>query len=186
MDLNALNQSVLRLIENGTNIISFLKDFTIGSAKDVSITYINADGSESVSTFANIAKMSNEITYWMDNLYNTNNNYSYFDRNSSSIANEKHRILTNSGNSLSNVGDISAIIQIKTIGTDTSDAYTVVHFQRGYNGNHSLTCLAGNGIDSHSSNRPYVTIDDDGYLCWAMDCNDNYGVKISVNKTYGE
>jgi len=57
MDLNALNQSVLRLIENGTKIISFLKDFTVGSAKDVSITYINADGSESVSTFPNIAKI---------------------------------------------------------------------------------------------------------------------------------
>jgi len=57
MDLNALNQSVLRLIENGTKIISFLKDFTVGSAGDVSITYINADGSESVRTFPNIAKM---------------------------------------------------------------------------------------------------------------------------------
>lgn len=57
MDLNALNQSVLNLIKNGTNIISFLKDFTVGSAKDVSITYINADGSESVKSFPNIAKM---------------------------------------------------------------------------------------------------------------------------------
>ena len=57
MDLNALNQSVLRLINNGTKIISFLKDFTVGSAKDVSITYINADGSTSVKTFPNIAKM---------------------------------------------------------------------------------------------------------------------------------
>ena len=57
MDLNALNQAVLRLIENGTKIISFLKDFTVGSAGDVSITYINADGSESVRTFPNIAKM---------------------------------------------------------------------------------------------------------------------------------
>lgn len=57
MDLNALNQSVLNLIKNGTNIISFLKDFTVGSAKDVSITYVNANGSESVKSFPNIAKM---------------------------------------------------------------------------------------------------------------------------------
>ncbi len=57
MDLNALNQAVLRLIENGTKIISFLKDFTSSTTKDVSITYINGDGSESVKTFPNIAKM---------------------------------------------------------------------------------------------------------------------------------
>jgi len=64
MDLNALNQSVLRLIENGTKIISFLKDFTVGSAKDVSITYINADGSTSVSTFPNIAKQYATFESW--------------------------------------------------------------------------------------------------------------------------
>lgn len=62
MDLNSLNQSVLRLIENGTRIISFLKDFTTGTAGDVSITYINADGSESVKTFSNIAKFTSSVS----------------------------------------------------------------------------------------------------------------------------
>ena len=68
MDLNVLNQSVLRFIDNGTKIISFLKDFTVGSAKDVSITYINADGSESVRTFANIAKMNATFEAWKESV----------------------------------------------------------------------------------------------------------------------
>jgi len=57
MDLNQINQNVLNLIKNATNTFSFLKDFTVGSAKNVSMTYVNADGSESVKTFPNIAKM---------------------------------------------------------------------------------------------------------------------------------
>ena len=45
------------LITNAGNILRFLKEFAVDGAKDVSITYINADSSESVKTFPNIAKM---------------------------------------------------------------------------------------------------------------------------------
>ncbi len=57
MDLNALNQNTNRLIQNTTRVISFLKEFTVDDAKDVSMTYVNEDGSESTKSFSNIAKM---------------------------------------------------------------------------------------------------------------------------------
>jgi len=65
MDLNSINANINRLLTNIWAVISFLKEFAVDGAKDVSITYINADGSESVKTFPNIAKMvaSYNITY---------------------------------------------------------------------------------------------------------------------------
>ena len=62
--MNAINI----LITNAGNILKFLKEFTVDSAKDVSITYINADGSESVSTFSNIAKQLITFDGWKNNL----------------------------------------------------------------------------------------------------------------------
>ena len=56
MDLNSINANINRLLTNIWAVISFLKEFAVDGAKDVSITYINADGSESVKTFPNIAK----------------------------------------------------------------------------------------------------------------------------------
>lgn len=61
MDLNNINQNVLNLIKNGTNIISFLKEFTTGSAKDVSIQQIEADGSTTTKSFPNIAKFTGNV-----------------------------------------------------------------------------------------------------------------------------
>jgi len=57
MDLSSINANINRLLTNIWAVISFLKEFAVDSAKDVSITYINADGSENVKTFPNIAKM---------------------------------------------------------------------------------------------------------------------------------
>ena len=59
-----------RLLTNGGRILEFLKDFTIGTSKDVSITYINADGTESISTFKNIAKMVAELESWKSSFRN--------------------------------------------------------------------------------------------------------------------
>jgi len=56
-----------RLLTNGGRILEFLKDFTIGSAQDVSITYINADSTEIVYTFSNISKMNDTFTSWLTN-----------------------------------------------------------------------------------------------------------------------
>ena len=56
MDLNSINANINRLLTNIWAVISFLKEFAVDGAKDVSITYINADGSESVRTLPNIAK----------------------------------------------------------------------------------------------------------------------------------
>lgn len=61
MDLNRLNANVNRLLTNIWAVISFLREFAVDDAKDVSITYVNADGSESVKTFPNIAKMSDTL-----------------------------------------------------------------------------------------------------------------------------
>jgi len=57
MDLNSINANINRLLTNIWAVISFLKEFTVDGAKDVSITYINVDGSESVKTFPNVSKM---------------------------------------------------------------------------------------------------------------------------------
>ena len=57
MDLNSINANINRLLTNIWTVISFLKEFAVDGAKDVSITYINSDGSESVKTFPNISKM---------------------------------------------------------------------------------------------------------------------------------
>lgn len=57
MDLNSINANINRLLTNIWAVISFFKEFAVDGAKDVSITYINADGSESVKTFPNISKM---------------------------------------------------------------------------------------------------------------------------------
>jgi len=61
MDLNSINANINRLLTNIWAITSFLKEFAVDGAKNVSITYINADGSESVKTFSNIAKMTADI-----------------------------------------------------------------------------------------------------------------------------
>jgi len=50
-----------RLLVNTANYFSFLKEFTVGDAKDVSITHLEADGSESVKTFPNIAKFTASV-----------------------------------------------------------------------------------------------------------------------------
>ena len=64
MDLNAINLNVNRLLSNIWAVITFLKEFSVDEAKDVSITYINSDGSESVKTFSNIAKMVQNLEEW--------------------------------------------------------------------------------------------------------------------------
>ena len=62
MDLNSINQNVLRLINNSSKIISFLPEYAVDGAKDVSITYENADGTESTKTYPNIAKQVSQIS----------------------------------------------------------------------------------------------------------------------------
>jgi len=64
MDLNSINANINRLLTNIWAVISFLKEFAVDGAKDVSITYINADGSESVKTFPNIAKQIDGLESW--------------------------------------------------------------------------------------------------------------------------
>lgn len=64
MDLNLLNANVNRLLTNIWNVISFLKEFTVDGAKDVSITYLNANGTESTNTFPNIAKQLAGLDSW--------------------------------------------------------------------------------------------------------------------------
>ena len=63
--MNAINI----LITNAGNILKFLKEFTVDSAKDVSITYINADGSESIKTFPNIVKQNANLESWKNNFF---------------------------------------------------------------------------------------------------------------------
>jgi len=84
MDLNSINANINRLLTNIWAVISFLKEFAVDGAKNVSITYINADGSESVKTFSNIAKMTADIratisgemykTVYVDEVNGDNNN----------------------------------------------------------------------------------------------------------------
>lgn len=61
MDLNSINANVNRLLTNIVALISFLKEFAVDEAKDVSVTYVNADGSESVKTFPNVAKQRENL-----------------------------------------------------------------------------------------------------------------------------
>ena len=63
MDMKSINANVNRLLSNIWAIITFLKEFTVADAKDVSITYINEDGSESAKTFPNIEKMNENAVY---------------------------------------------------------------------------------------------------------------------------
>lgn len=67
MDLNSINANVNRLLSNIWAIISFFKEFAVDSAKDVSITYLNADGSESTKTFPNVAKIVQACNLKNDN-----------------------------------------------------------------------------------------------------------------------
>ncbi len=65
MDLNSINANINRLLTNIWAIISFFKEFIVDGAKDVSFTYINSDGSESVKTFPNISKMHDTFKSWL-------------------------------------------------------------------------------------------------------------------------
>lgn len=67
MNLNELNANVNRLLQNIWAVITFLKEFCVDGAKDVSITYINNDGSESIKTFPNVAKMQSQVNDWLSN-----------------------------------------------------------------------------------------------------------------------
>ena len=67
MDLNSINANINRLLTNIWAVISFLKEFAVDGAKNVSITYINADGSESVKTMPNISKFFDSNGFGMKN-----------------------------------------------------------------------------------------------------------------------
>ena len=122
---------------------------------------------------------------WKSNLANTDNNYSYCRK--SDGQNVKMKIVSHRGISMSDISHISCIVQIKTIGTGTSGAYTVAHYQRGHTKeNKSLTYLCGQPINKPSSNRPYLTFDDDDNLCFAIDHRGAYNFKIAISKTCGE
>jgi len=54
--------AVERLVENGNRIIRFLKDFTTAPANNVSISYLDADGSETDYVFPNLAKFTGSVT----------------------------------------------------------------------------------------------------------------------------
>ncbi len=78
MDLNSINANVNRLLTNIWAIITFLKEFAVDGAKDVSITYVNADGSESVKTFPNISKqlqISSSCHFKATGVHNGNNEH---------------------------------------------------------------------------------------------------------------
>ncbi len=59
--------AITNLITNSSNIIRFLKEFSVDSAKDVSVSIINADGSESKRTFPNVAKQIAGLESWKNN-----------------------------------------------------------------------------------------------------------------------
>jgi len=122
---------------------------------------------------------------WKSNLANTDNNYSYYRK--SDGQNVKMKIISHRGIPISDIRDISCIVQIKTNGTSTTGAYTVAHYQRGSTKkNKSLTGLCGQPINKPSSNRPYLTFDDNDNLCFAIDHSTAYSFKIAISKTYGE
>ncbi len=56
MNLAELSIQVNRLLANIWAIIAFFKEYLVDPAKDVSITFRNADNTETVNTFPNIAK----------------------------------------------------------------------------------------------------------------------------------
>ena len=66
--------AITNLITNSSNIIRFLKEFSVDSAKDVSVSIINADGSESKRTFPNVAKQIAGLESWK-NTFLTNKEY---------------------------------------------------------------------------------------------------------------
>lgn len=64
MDLSSVNININRLLTNIWNIVSFFKEFAVDDSKDVSVTYINEDGSESSRTFPNISKQIYLLDNW--------------------------------------------------------------------------------------------------------------------------
>ncbi|WP_108062713.1 hypothetical protein [Poseidonibacter lekithochrous] len=68
MDLNKINENVTRLITNGSNLITFLKEFAVDGVKDVSIDYVNADGTTSTKIFPNITKQIDVLENWKNGL----------------------------------------------------------------------------------------------------------------------
>ena len=67
MDIKSINANVNRLLSNIWSIITFLKEFTVDDAKDVSITFLNENGTESIKTFPNIEKQKNIFDSWKNN-----------------------------------------------------------------------------------------------------------------------
>lgn len=67
MDMKSINANVNRLLSNIWAIITFLKEFTVDGAKDVSITFLNENGTESIKTFPNIEKQKNIFDSWKNN-----------------------------------------------------------------------------------------------------------------------
>ena len=56
MNLVQINENINRLLANIWAILGFFKEYLVDPANDVSMTFINADGTETTRTFPNIAK----------------------------------------------------------------------------------------------------------------------------------
>ena len=67
MNLVTINENINRLLTNIWAIVSFFKEYLVDPSKDVTLTFQNADGSETENTFPNISKQNEALNTWKDN-----------------------------------------------------------------------------------------------------------------------
>ncbi len=184
MDLNSINANINRLLTNIWAIITFLKEFAVDGAKDVSITYVNADGSESVKTFPNVAKQIASLENWKTTFLN---NHAI---NDGSLGCTHFNIVTKFTNA-SGAGYIHIKLPIK-VGTDVDmfhinlrgHAYgqaSVLDAQFiGYSyGERGLTSVGVRGVDS-----PTVYTSSDGYVTCRVSLTSIYYTTAVVDSVY--
>ncbi len=66
MNLVQINENINRLLANIWSIIVFFREYLVDPAKDVSMTFKNEDGSESVNIIPNINKQNEGLETWKD------------------------------------------------------------------------------------------------------------------------
>jgi len=178
----ALKASVERMIYNAGTLFAFFAKYISSTPQNATWSYKKDDGTIENKTVKNIVKQTDDLESWKNTLPQTNLDYRYLQQ--SAGKNVKQRIALVDGTPISNIY-AAGTVSICTLSTAVPTTYTFAHFFiNSASGDKVVTVLSGNAYEHKSDNIPYLTFDDEGYLCWSIDHEQAYTVAIKVSRTY--